>query len=375
MVLRKDPIMSTLTYLLIALAVSDILAPQANALLGFSFYHLSNKYGNSVSFLKFENFLRFIIHPLSTMFTMSSSWIVTLTTLFRLIAVKYPFTARYLLDKQKAIYSLFAIFGLSFVSIIPLYSNLSLKAKLTPDHQYQYFAFEIGEISDLMKQIYTPLLLSLCFYLPWSLALIFWIFLIKSLRNSTNQFPNSICSVHYTSNPSNRQNSFVNMKKSKSLAEIQFSNERDRMNSMSTTRLCLRDIHKHSYNKITLMVSILCATSLFCRLFTFSSILEIAFNHFQPLLKNYKADDKPFSLFSHSVNITSKEEIIHHLSPSFYENENAKTHFPLFFSYSLLFNNIFLCIDHSVNIFIYSMTSPRFKKDLKILLKKIYIFL
>jgi hypothetical protein len=373
-VLRKDPIISTLTHLLIALAVSDILAPQANALLGFSYYHLSSKYGNSVTFLKFENILRYIIHPLSTMFTMSSSWIVTLTTLFRLIAVKYPFTARYFLDKKKAFYSLFAIFSLSFASIMPLYSNLSFKIKQTPDQNNQYVAFEIAEISDLMKQAYTPMIQILCFYLPWTLALIFWVFLIKSLRNSSKQFPNSICSIHYTSNTSNRSPLFTNMKKSKSLVEIQLSNERGRINSMSTTRLCLRDIHRHSYNKITLMVSILCFTSLICRIFTFSNILEIVFNHIYPLIKYSKSIDTPFSNFSYSFNITSKDEMTQHLSPSIYENDNAKAHFPLFFSYSLLLNNIFLCIDHSVNIFIYSMTSPRFKKDLKILFKKIFNF-
>lgn len=57
-VLKRDPIMTTLNILLIALAISDILAPQANALLAVSFYHLSNTYGDSVEFLglNFEYF-------------------------------------------------------------------------------------------------------------------------------------------------------------------------------------------------------------------------------------------------------------------------------------------------------------------------------
>lgn len=50
-VLKRDPIMTTLNILLIALAISDILAPQANALLAVSFYHLSNSYGDSVYYL------------------------------------------------------------------------------------------------------------------------------------------------------------------------------------------------------------------------------------------------------------------------------------------------------------------------------------
>ena len=158
-VLRRDPVMSTLTYLLIALAVSDILAPQANALLGFSFYHLSSKYGNSVTFLKFENILRYIIHPLSTMFTMSSSWIVTLTTLFRLIAVKYPFTARTLINKRKAVFSLIVIFGFSLVSISPLYYKLLLVKRLTPDQKYYYLVFEMKDFSELMKKAYTPMVI------------------------------------------------------------------------------------------------------------------------------------------------------------------------------------------------------------------------
>ena len=49
--------------------------------------------------------------------------------------------------------------------------------------------------------------------------------------------------------------------------------------------------------------------------------------------------------------------------------ENAKTHFPKFLSYSLLLNNIFLCINHSSNIFIYTFTNPRFKKNLYDLFK------
>lgn len=50
-VLKRDPIMTSLNILLIALAISDILAPQANALLAVSFYHLSIRYGDSVEFL------------------------------------------------------------------------------------------------------------------------------------------------------------------------------------------------------------------------------------------------------------------------------------------------------------------------------------
>lgn len=43
---------------------------------------------------------------------------------------------------------------------------------------------------------------------------------------------------------------------------------------------------------------------------------------------------------------------------------NARTHYPKFLAYSLLLNNIFLCINHSCNILIYTLTNPRFKKNL-----------
>lgn len=64
-----------------------------------------------------------------------------------------------------------------------------------------------------------------------------------------------------------------------------------------------------------------------------------------------------------------QEAITHNVFQSSSVNENAKTQFPSLFSYSLLLNNIFLCIDHSANIFIYYSTNPRFKKDLLELLK------
>ena len=57
-VLRRDPIMTVLNTLLIALAISDTLAPQANALIAFSHYHLLEIYSGSVLFTKFSDFLR-----------------------------------------------------------------------------------------------------------------------------------------------------------------------------------------------------------------------------------------------------------------------------------------------------------------------------
>lgn len=50
-------------------------------------------------------------------------------------------------------------------------------------------------------------------------------------------------------------------------------------------------------------------------------------------------------------------------------NLSARAQYPKFLAYSLLLNNIFLCINHSCNILIYTLTNPRFKKNLLNLLK------
>ena len=52
--------------------------------------------------------------------------------------------------------------------------------------------------------------------------------------------------------------------------------------------------------------------------------------------------------------------------------QTAKAEFPNFLGYSLLLNNIFLCLNHGCNIFIYTFTNPRFKKNIVILLGRIF---
>lgn len=157
-VLKRDPIMTTLNILLIALAISDILAPLANALIALTFYHMSNRYGDSVEFLVVSDILRHIIQPLSTMFTMSSSWIVTTTTLFRLIAVLWPFKARTLINRRFALLSLLIIFGMSLAAIMPLYASLIRKVKCTRDMKHQYLAFDMEVTSELMAKAYMPMI-------------------------------------------------------------------------------------------------------------------------------------------------------------------------------------------------------------------------
>jgi len=60
-VLYRDPITSTLNILLIALAVSDLLAPQANAFIALTHYHLSELFSDSVFFLKLSDVLKYVI--------------------------------------------------------------------------------------------------------------------------------------------------------------------------------------------------------------------------------------------------------------------------------------------------------------------------
>lgn len=92
------------------------------------------------------------------MFTMSSSWIVTTTTLFRLIAVLWPFKARTLINRRFALLSLLVIFGVSLASIMPLYASLIRKVKCTRDMKHKYLAFDMQVTSELMAKAYLPMI-------------------------------------------------------------------------------------------------------------------------------------------------------------------------------------------------------------------------
>ena len=303
--------MTTLTILLIALAISDILAPQANALIGFSHYHLSAKYSNSVNFLKYYDILRYIIHPLSTMFTMSSSWIVTIATLFRLIAVMWPFKARTLIDKKVAIVSLFIIFGFSLASIIPIYSSLVTINKCTSDNKIQYVALSIQITSELLQKAYIPYIHIMSFYLPWLISLILWLFLLRSLKQSERNFNFNFTfsSKDSTTVGQSINNSIYNTIDRQSKHRDTFSSAQEATYLNSSTKLVNNVSRKHGgelrsqlnesrvnsaqirmrstrFNKITLMVVVLCFTNLICRVFTFVFIFEAIFNRFIRMRRN-----------------------------------------------------------------------------------------
>lgn len=355
-VLKKEPILTNLNILLIALAISDILAPMANALLAISFYHMSKPYENSVNFLIFNDILRYFIQPLSTMFTMSSSWILTTTTLFRLIAVMLPFQARSIISKRFAIICLFLIFGLGLVSIFPLYANLIRKTKCTRDNQVKYIAFDMTS-SEFMGKYYVPIIQTLCFYLPWCLALILWLFLLKALRKSEKTFNFSVNSKDSPRNSTLLKNSFKNHNifghsvHSHNLENSSIHNH----NPVQNSRINNAKTRQKSYNRITLMVVVLTFTNLFCRLFTFVFIFEVIYNQF--LKSKYLPDDN-------EINDLLTQNETNYQQPFNYFVLNSKYHFPKFLAYSLLLNNIFLCINHSSNIVIYTITNPRFRRNL-----------
>lgn len=385
-VLKRDPIMTTLNILLIALAISDTLAPQANVLLALSFYHLSNVYGDSVNFLIFNDILRHIIQPLSTMFTMTSSWIVTTTTLFRLIAVLWPFKARTLINKRFALLSLLIIFGVSLAAIMPLYASLIRKIRCTRDSKSQYLAFDMEVTSELMEKAYIPTIQTMSFYLPWLIALTLWTFLLRSLRKSERNFnvtfiakdSNTMATPFLQTNPTQHANSSfllaVNPTHhggSKRTSAVESSvcldgsikthngsilNNTDSRINNAQTRL-------RSYNRITLMVVVLCFTNLICRVFTFVFIFEVIYNVYfkSDSIETYPANESmPMNV---TLNATNPQTL-----------NMARTQFPKFLAYSLLLNNIFLCLNHSCNIVIYTFTNPRFKKNLFLLFNSCFLF-
>jgi hypothetical protein len=414
-VLKRDPIMTTLNILLIALAISDILAPLANALLAFSFYHLSNRYGDSVNYLIFDDILRHIIQPLSTMFTMTSSWIVTTTTLFRLIAVLWPFKARTLINKRFALISLFVIFGVSLVAIMPLYASLVRRIKCTRDQKSKYMAFNMMVTSELMAKAYLPTIQTMCFYLPWLIALTLWLFLLRSLRRSERNFNVTFIAkesstqaalpfvAQPTTNNNNLNTTSVQQNGATLLAPINGGGGSGGSKRGSTVETSvymdgsIKNMHNgsilnnvdsrinnaqtrlRSYNRITLMVVVLCFTNLICRVFTFVSIFEVIFNEYLKSLSADRSDDDSAARLSAIVSNTSSSEydVVDdetNQTAISYIQISARTEFPKFLAYSLLLNNIFLCINHSCNIVIYTFTNPRFKKNLFTLFKASLVY-
>lgn len=127
---------------------------------------------------------------------MSSSWIMTATTLFRLIAVKMPLKARSIINKRLAYTTLLLIYGFGLISIIPIYMSVFKTHKCTNDFKiYQTIGIRP---SMFMSKMYTPTMQVMCFYIPWLIALITWIFLLRSLKKH-NENTNYLIGGNYKS--------------------------------------------------------------------------------------------------------------------------------------------------------------------------------
>lgn len=336
---------------------------------------------------------------------MSSSWIMTATTLFRLIAVIMPLKARSIINKRLAYTTLTLIYGFGLISIIPIYMSVFRTYKCTNDMKmYQ----TIGIRSSMfMSKVYTPAVQVMCFYIPWLIALITWIFLLRSLKKH-NQNTDYLMGGNYKSD--RRYSKTVSVKytngRSKSSIPMEevpedstaYGDERSAISVKSILKSpsvshksfvhALLVNQKQRCNnstiyKITLTVVVLCFTNLVSRflnltlvfssdksiificysfrIFTFTFIFEVIFNHIQTLrqqqfLERVQSQPSQFDYYMELKSIT----------------QTAKTSFPNFLAYSLLFNNIFLCLNHGCNIFIYILTNPRFKKNIILLLRQIF---
>lgn len=89
------------------------------------------------------------------MFTMSASWIITATTLFRVIAVMSPIKARVIMTRRLAYYTLFTIYIFSLISILPIYFSLSTITKCTKDGKTKFESIQISPYT-FMIELYTP---------------------------------------------------------------------------------------------------------------------------------------------------------------------------------------------------------------------------
>jgi hypothetical protein len=307
-----------------------------------------------------------------------------------LIAVVVPLKARTLINKRYTYLSLILIFGCSLISIIPLYASLHKKTKCTKGDNQQpifYEAFDMQVNSEVMAKFYLPTIQSLSFYIPWLISLILWLCLLKSLRKSErdfqtkkrdnsirrswnnqqsiSQFDSLIFDTNLIDNNMNRYK--TNSSKTKMNENINSSilhnNNRSNLTQFEQASSFNRT---SSVNKVTLMVVVLCFTNLVCRLFTFVFLFEVIYNEF--IKSNYLNTEDTY------LNTTlAYDENFNSNNINLILNENARTRFPKFMSYSLLLNNIFLCINHSCNIFIYTFTNPRFKKNVIRLFKNFKI--
>lgn len=147
------------------------------------------------------------------------------------------------------------------------------------------------------------------FYLPWLIALTLWIFLLRSLRRSERNFnapfitkdspstntlamqpfiqqhPNANMVNHNVQhhNSSNNHAGGIFSKRPSNIEMLydaqgsgkSFSNGGTHILNNNDSRINNAQTRLRSYNRITLMVVVLCFTNLICRVFTFVFIFEV----------------------------------------------------------------------------------------------------
>lgn len=141
------------------------------------------------------------------------------------------------------------------------------------------------------------------FYLPWLIALTLWIFLLRSLRRSERNFnvtfiakdspsTNTLAIQPFLQQHQNANNMTANNHSSSGIFSKRPSNIEmyyDAQGSgkslsnngtayiLNNTDSRINNAHTRlrSYNRITLMVVVLCFTNLICRVFTFVFIFEV----------------------------------------------------------------------------------------------------
>lgn len=144
----------------------------------------------------------------------------------------------------------------------------------------------------------------MCFYLPWLIALTLWIFLLRSLRRSdrnfnvtfiakdspsTNTLPVPPYSpktnghhqlTHQTSGSGTGGGLFSKRPSNIDVffdahGSTKISNGGGNILNNNDSRINNAQTRLRSYNRITLMVVVLCFTNLICRVFTFVFIFEV----------------------------------------------------------------------------------------------------
>ena len=243
---------NSLSFYLTCLTLCDFLAAQPSVILAFMYYHLTERFSDSFMFFKTYQFIKVFINPFGLLFSMCSNWIITLATLYRLIALKYPIRSRDFDRKKYSIYTLLCLFLCGTICIIPMFS-LVVNRVYCKLNSKRVFTIDLTS-ERISARIYMILLNILFYYLPWIFSLFLFIFLLRLLRNAEP-----------VKNPSI------------------FSNTHGKTVRRFLKRFNIRiSLENKAINRITLMTSILLFIYLFLQFLTFiSTKFEITFKQIE----------------------------------------------------------------------------------------------